>query len=444
MATLLIANALTVNEGRSSHQDVLISNGRIDAIGGDLAGKRVDRIIDAAGSALLPGMIDDQVHFRQPGLTHKGDIGTESRAAVAGGITSYMEMPNTSPATTTIERLQEKYRIAEKTSFANYGFYLGATNDNLETIKKLNPLQACGVKVFMGASTGNMLVDDPVALEQIFTCSPVIVATHCEHSPTIDANTRRFQSIHGQNIPIALHPAIRSETACYRSTAVAVNLAKRCNTRLHVLHLSTAKELALFSSKPLDEKRITAEACVHHLYFSGTDYGDKGTLIKCNPAIKTEDDRSGLLAALRDGRIDVVGTDHAPHTLEEKQQPYVAAPSGLPLVQHALVCLLEHVHDGVITLEQAVEKTAHGPARLFNVRERGYLREGYWADLVLVDLSRPTVVDDQPIHYRCNWTPFAGRTFRSSVVATIVSGHLAYMQGKIDPIPSGKRLEFAR
>ena len=444
MATLLIANALTVNEGRSSHRDVLVRNGRIDAIGGDLSGKRADRVIDAGGSALLPGMIDDQVHFRQPGLTHKGDIGTESRAAVAGGITSYMEMPNTSPATTTLDRLEKKYRIAGKTSFANYGFYLGATNDNLETIQKLNPLQACGVKVFMGASTGNMLVDDPTALEQIFTCSPVIVATHCEHSPTIDENTRRFQSIHGEDIPMALHPAIRSEAACYQSTALAVNLAKRCHTRLHVLHLSTAKELELFSSKPLDEKRITAEACVHHLYFSGTDFGDKGTLIKCNPAIKTEADRSGLLAALQDGRIDVVGTDHAPHTLEEKQRPYVAAPSGLPLVQHALVCLLEHVHDGVLTLEQAVEKTAHGPARLFNVKERGYLREGYWADLVLVDLNRPMAVDDQPIHYRCGWTPFAGRTFRSSVVATIVSGQLVYYDGKVNPDPAGKRLEFDR
>lgn len=444
MATLLIANALTVNEGRSSHQDVLVRNGRIDAIGQDLAGKRADRVIDANGNALLPGMIDDQVHFRQPGLTHKGDIGTESRAAVAGGITSYMEMPNTSPPTTTIERLEEKYRIAGKTSFANYGFYLGAANDNIETIQKLNPLQACGVKVFMGASTGNMLVDDPIALEKIFTCSPVIVATHCEHSPTIDENTRRFQTIHGQDIPMALHPAIRSEAACYRSTAAAVKLAKRCHTRLHVLHLSTAKELDLFSANPLDEKQITAEACVHHLYFSGTDYGDKGTLIKCNPAIKTASDRSGLMKALQDGRIDVVGTDHAPHTLEEKRRPYVAAPSGLPLVQHALVCLLEHVHDGVLTLEQAVEKTAHGPARLFDVRERGYLREGYWADLVLVDLNRSAAVDDQPIHYHCGWTPFAGRTFRSSIVATIVSGHLAYVEGKIDPIPSGMRLEFVR
>jgi dihydroorotase len=363
---------------------------------------------------------------------------------VAGGITSYMEMPNTSPPTTTIERLEAKYRIAGETSFANYGFYLGATNDNLETIKKLNPLQACGVKVFMGASTGDMLVDDPIALEQIFTCSPIIVATHCEHSPTIDENIRRFQSIHGQDIPMALHPAIRSETACYRSTAEAVNLAKRCHTRLHVLHLSTAKELELFSSEPLDGKRITAEACVHHLYFSGTDYGDKGTLIKCNPAIKTGSDRSGLLTALQDGRIDVVGTDHAPHTLEEKQRPYVEAPSGLPLVQHALVCLLEHVHNGVLTLEQAVEKIAHGPARLFDVKERGYLREGYWADLAMVDMQQPTVVDAQPVLYRCGWTPFAGFTFRSRVIATIVSGHLAYMDGQVDPTPAGMRLEFNR
>jgi len=444
MATLLITNALMVNEGRSYQGDVFVRDGRIEVIGGDLAGKRADRVVDAAGLTLIPGMIDDQVHFRQPGLTHKGDIGTESRAAVAGGITSFMEMPNTSPPTTSLDRLEEKYRIAEKTSFANYGFYLGATNDNIETIKKVDPLHACGVKVFMGASTGNMLVDDPAALEKIFSSSPVIVATHCEHSPTIDANTRRFQSIHGQDIPMALHPAIRSEDACYRSTAMAVNLAKRCNTRLHVLHLSTARELELFSPKPLDEKHITAEACVHHLYFSGTDYGDKGTLIKCNPAIKTEADRTGLLTALKDGRIDVLGTDHAPHTLEEKQQPYVAAPSGLPLAQHALVCLLEHFQDGVLTLEQLVEKTAHGPARLFDVKERGYLREGYWADLVLVDLNRPTAVDDQPIHYRCGWTPFAGRTFRSSVAATIVSGQLVYYDGKVNPDPAGKRLEFDR
>lgn len=444
MASILIANALTVNEGRSVHQDLLIRDGRIDAIGGDLSGRGADQVFDADGRALLPGMIDDQVHFREPGLTHKGDIRSESRAAVAGGITSYMEMPNTSPPTITIDRLEEKHRIARETSFANYSFYLGGANDNIEAVKALDPKQACGVKVFMGASTGNMLVDDPVALEQIFTHSPTIVATHCEDSPTIDANTRRFQAIHGEDIPIALHPAIRSEAACYRSTALAVELARRCDTRLHILHLSTAKELTLLSSLPLEAKRITAEVCVHHLFFSGTDYREKGSLIKCNPAIKTEADRRGLLAALQAGTIDVVGTDHAPHTLAEKQLPYMRAPSGLPLVQHALVSLLEHVHDQAISLEQLVEKTAHNPARLFALKQRGYLREGYWADLVLVDLKRSTRVDQQPVHYHCGWTPFAGRTFRSSVAATFVSGRLAFFDGKLDPRPAGRRLEFDR
>ncbi len=444
MASILITNALTVNEGRSTHQDLLIRDGRIDAIGGDLSGRGADRVIDADGRALFPGMIDDQVHFREPGLTHKGDIRSESRAAVAGGITSYMEMPNTSPPTTTIDLLEEKHRIARSTSFANYSFYLGGANDNIEAIKMLDPKQACGVKVFMGASTGNMLVDDPVALEQIFTHSPTLVATHCEDSPTIEENTRRFQAIHGEDIPIALHPAIRSEAACFRSTTLAVELARRCNTRLHVLHLSTAKELALLSSMPLETKRITAEVCVHHLLFSGTDYRDKGNLIKCNPAIKTEADRRELLAALQAGTIDVVGTDHAPHTLAEKQQSYIKAPSGLPLVQHALVCLLENVHDQVLSLEQVAEKTAHNPARLFAIKERGYIREGYWADLVLVDLKRPTVVDDQPVHYHCGWTPFAGRTFRSSVAATLVSGHIAFIDGKLHPKPKGMRLEFER
>jgi len=444
MASILIANALTVNEGRSVHQDLLIRDGRIDAIGGDLSGRGADQVFDADGRALLPGMIDDQVHFREPGLTHKGDIRSESRAAVAGGITSYMEMPNTSPPTITIDRLEEKHRIARETSFANYSFYLGGANDNIEAVKALDPKQACGVKVFMGASTGNMLVDDPVALEQIFTHSPTIVATHCEDSPTIDANTRRFQAIHGEDIPIALHPAIRSEAACYRSTALAVELARRCDTRLHILHLSTAKELTLLSSLPLEAKRITAEVCVHHLFFSGTDYREKGSLIKCNPAIKTEADRRGLLAALQAGTIDVVGTDHAPHTLAEKQLPYMRAPSGLPLVQHALVSLLEHIHDQAISLEQLVEKTAHNPARLFALKQRGYLREGYWADLVLVDLKRSTRVDQQPVHYHCGWTPFAGRTFRSSVAATFVSGRLAFFDGKLDPRPAGRRLEFDR
>ncbi len=443
MATLIV-NALTVNEGRSIHQDVRIRDGRIDAIGKALSAKDGERVIDAGGRALLPGMIDDQVHFREPGLTHKGDIGSESRAAVAGGITSFMEMPNTSPPTTTIDRLEEKHRIADGTAYANYSFYLGGANDNIEAIKRLNPQQSCGVKVFMGASTGNMLVDDPDALEQIFTHSPTIVATHCEDSPTIDENTRRFQAIHGEAIPMALHPAIRSEDACYRSSALAVKLAQQCHTRLHVLHLSTAKELDLFNSNPLDEKRITAEVCVHHLFFSGTDYAELGTLIKCNPAIKTEADRRGLLAGLKAGTIDVVATDHAPHTLAEKRQPYLKAPSGLPLVQHALVSLLEHVHDGALTLAEAVEKMAHGPARLFNVEARGYLREGYWADLVLVDLERPMAVDDQPVYYRCGWTPFAGRRFRSTVAATWVNGHLAFFDGRLDPTPAGQRLTFDR
>ncbi len=444
MATLLIVNALTINEGAALYQDVLIRDSRIEILGHDLAGRDADRVIDAQGKVLMPGMIDDQVHFRQPGLTHKGDIGSESRAAVAGGITSYMEMPNTAPPTTTIDRLEEKHHIAAQHSMANYSFYLGGANDNIATIKRLDPLASCGVKVFMGASTGNLLVDDPRALEQIFTHSPVIVATHCEDSPTIDENIRQYHAIHGQDIPMTLHPVIRSEEACYRSTALAVDLANRCHTRLHVLHLSTARELALFSAKPLDEKRITAEACVHHLHFSENDYAEKGTLIKCNPAIKTAADRAGLLQALQDGRIDVVGTDHAPHTLSEKERPYLEAPSGLPLVQHALVSLLEHVHDGLLTLEQAVEKTAHGPARLFEVKERGYLREGYWADLVVVDMQQPCAVDAQPVLYRCGWTPFAGRTFRSSVIATIVSGHLAYMNGQFDDRLTGMRLEFDR
>ena len=444
MTSFLITHAMTVNEGVSTYQDVYIRGGRIEAIAGNLSAKPADRVIDAGGRTLIPGMIDDQVHFREPGLTHKGNIASESRAAVAGGITSYMEMPNTNPPTTSTARLAEKYRIAEETSFANYGFYLGGANDNIETIKRLDPKAACGVKVFMGSSTGNMRVDDPAALEQIFTHSPVIVATHCEDDPIIEENTRRFQIIHGEDIPIALHPAIRSEEACYRSTALAVELARQCGTRLHVLHLSTAKELDLFSDGPMDEKQITAEACVHHLLFAGTDYGEKGNLIKCNPAIKTEMDREGLLAALASGKIDVVGTDHAPHTLEEKHQPYLRSPSGLPLVQHALVSLLEHVHNGVLTLPQLVEKTAHAPARRFNVKDRGYLREGYWADLVLVDMDQPTVVDDEKIYYRCGWTPFAGRTFHASVVATMVSGHLAYIDGKLDPDPKGRRLEFDR
>jgi len=444
MTTILITNALTVNEGTAIYQDVFIRDGRIEVIGNKLSGMRTDRVIDADGRALFPGMIDDQVHFREPGLTHKGNIATESRAAVVGGITTYMEMPNTSPPTTTLDLLEEKHGLAQDRSFANYSFYLGGANDNIDAVKALDPRQACGVKVFMGASTGNMLVDDPDALEQIFTHSPVIVATHCEDNGTIAENTQRLQVEHGEDIPMALHPAVRSEVACYRSTSLAVDLAQRCNTRLHVLHVSTAKELALFTSVPLDDKRITAEVCVHHLFFSEADYKGLGARIKCNPAIKTEKDRTALLAALAAGKIDVVGTDHAPHTMEEKQQPYMRSPSGLPLAQHAFVSLLEHVHDGHLTLEQVAEKTAHHPARLFEIKDRGYIREGYWADLLLVDMNRPAPVNDQPVFYRCGWTPFIGRTFRSTVVATIVSGHLAYMNGTVDPRPAGKRIQFNR
>ncbi len=444
LSSFLITNAKTINEGESICQDVLVRDGRIEALGKDLSGKQAGRVIDAKGLLLLPGMIDDQVHFREPGMTHKGDIGSESRAAVAGGITSFMEMPNTSPPTTTMERLDEKYRIAGETSFANFAFYFGGANDNIEVIKGLDPKAACGVKVFMGSSTGNLLVDDPAALEQIFTHSPIIVATHCESDIVIGENMRYIRKTHGDDIPVSLHPAIRSEEACYRSTAMAIDLAEYCNTRLHVLHVSTAKELELFPEGSPDDKKITAEACVHHLYFSDADYAAKGALIKCNPAIKTEMDRKGLLAALAGGKIDTVGTDHAPHTLEEKQQPYQQSPSGLPLVQHALVSLLEHVHEGALTLSQVVEKTAHAPARRFDVKERGYLREGYWADLVLVDTHTIAAVDDETIHYRCGWTPFAGRTFRSRIMATFVSGHLAYENGEIDPTPSGRRLEFDR
>lgn len=444
MATLAIVNAMAVNEGFSSYQDIRVQDGRIEAIGSHLSTDKVDRVIDARGRALLPGMIDDQVHFREPGLTHKGDIRSESRAAVAGGITSFMEMPNTLPATTSIEQVEAKHRIAGTNAFANYSFYLGGANDNIEEIKRLDPLQACGVKVFMGASTGNMLVDDPVSLEQIFTFSPVIVATHCEDSPTIDENTRKFQAIHGDDIPVAFHPLIRSPKACYLSSSLAVDLARRCHTRLHVLHLSTANELDLFQSLPLEEKRITAEVCVHHLFFSDADYRKKKTLIKCNPAIKTATDRKALVTALIDGRIDVVGTDHAPHTWEEKRQPYVKAPSGMPLVQHALVSLLEYVQEGRLTLEQVVEKTAHAPARLFDVKDRGYLREGYWADLVLVDMNRPTAVDEQPVYYRCGWSPFAGYSFKSSIVSTFVNGREVYSNGEFNESPFGMRLEFSR
>ena len=444
MESILIVNAAIVSEGGITAGDVYVKAGRIAQIGPDLASRSADRVIDAQGNILLPGLIDDQVHFREPGLTHKGDLVSESRAAVAGGITSYMEMPNTHPPTTSAARLEDKYQSAAGRSYANYSFYLGATNDNLQEIKALDPLSSCGVKVFMGSSTGNLLVDDGDALEAIFAHSPVIVATHCEDDTLIGENARRCREIYGEDVPMSEHPRIRSEEACYRSTAHAVALARKHGTRLHILHLTTARELSLLSARPADEKTITAEACVHHLHFDETAYAAKGTRIKCNPAIKSPADRRALLDAVGDGRIDVIATDHAPHTMEEKQRPYFQAPAGLPLVQHALVCLLEHYHEGRMSLPLIAEKTAHAPARLFQLKDRGYIREGYWADLTLVDIHRRCRVDEQPVFARCGWTPFDGVIFRSTVDTTIVSGQLAYRNGRIDSPPAGMRLAFDR
>ncbi len=442
--SILILNARIVNEGTITAGDILVRNGRIEAVGSDLSTRKADIRIDAAGKALLPGMIDDQVHFREPGLTHKGDIASESQAAVAGGITSFMEMPNTQPTTTDAAALEDKLARAAQTACANYAFYFGATNTNLEAVKAVDPQRTCGIKVFMGASTGNMLVDDPVVLEGIFAHAPVLVATHCEDTPTITRNEKAFRERFGEDVPFQHHPDIRSREACFKSSALAIDLARRLGTRLHVLHLTTADELALFDAGPANAKQITAEVCVHHLFFSRPDYATRGADIKCNPSVKEESDRDALVQAVVDGRIDVIATDHAPHTREEKNQTYFKAPSGLPLVQHALPALLEHYHAGRLSLPLIVEKTSHTVARLFGVQERGFIREGYWADLVLVDLEKPTPVSDQPIWSKCGWTPFAGLTLRSTVDTTIVSGRLAYRQGRVWPECRGQALTFDR
>lgn len=444
MKTILIVNAQIVNEGTIQTGDIYVVDGRIDQVGGDLSSRQAAVLIDAAGLYVLPGMIDDQVHFREPGMPHKGDIHSESMAAVAGGITSFMDMPNTLPPTTTRERLEEKYTLSAGRSFANYSFYLGGTNDNIDEIKALDPAAACGIKVFMGASTGNMLVDDPQTLEKIFLEAPTVVATHCEDTPTIQANERNIRARYGKNVPIQAHPEIRSADACFRSSSLAVDLARRNGTQLHLLHLTTAREMELLSDHPLPDKRITAEVCVHHLFFDDSSYADLGTRIKCNPAIKTREDRTALAEAVKDNRIDVIATDHAPHTLEEKQKPYFEAPAGLPLAQHALICLLEHHHRDIFPLSLIAEKTAHAPARLFQLKDRGFIREGYWADLTLIDLNRPHCVDNEPILSRCGWSPFEGLTFRSSVAATIVSGHLAYQRNLVNPQPAGMRLAINR
>ncbi len=387
-------------------------------------------------------MIDAHVHFREPGLTPKGDLASESRAAVAGGVTSFMDMPNTLPPTTTLEALEDKCRRAAAASLANYAFYFGATNSNLDAVARLPPGSACGVKVFMGASTGDMLVDAPHSLERVFAESPLLVAAHCEDTPRILANEARLRERWGPAVPPEAHPEIRDAEACYASSSLAVALAKRHGTRLHLLHLSTAREMELLSSGPMGSKSITAEACVHHLYFTAEDYATLGNRLKCNPAVKSPADREALLAALADGRIDTVGTDHAPHTIEEKQRPYLQAPSGIPLIQHALPCLLEHVQDGRISLGLVVEKTSHAVADRFGIIDRGFIREGYWADLVLVDLNRPFRVTRTALQSKCGWSPFQGREFRSSVVGTLVSGHLAFRDGLCHPIPAGRRLEF--
>ncbi|MCC7257279.1 MAG: dihydroorotase [Gammaproteobacteria bacterium] len=439
--SLLIVNARIVNEDRITEGDVFVRDGRIEQVGFGLTGAKADRVIDARGRHLLPGMIDDQVHFREPGLTHKGDIATESAAAVAGGITSFMDMPNTIPNATTRTALADKYLLAAGRARANYAFWLGGANDNIEEIRALRPEQACGVKVFMGASTGNMLVDDPVTLDRIFADSPLLIATHCEDSSLIRENEHRLRERYGDDVPVSAHPQIRSEESCWRSSSLAIELARRHDARLHVLHLTTAREMVLFTPGPLAGKRITAEVCVHHLCLDDTRYQDLGNLIKCNPAIKTAADRAALLAAVGEDRIDVIATDHAPHALREKEQHYLRAPSGLPLVQHALPLLLEHHHDGSLSLETIVRKTSHAVADLFGIADRGYVREGYWADLVLVNLDHSTEVRGDEVLYKVAWSPFEGMTLRSSIQMTLVNGVPVWEGGGLTGEIAGRRLE---
>jgi dihydroorotase len=443
MSSVLIRNARLVNEGREFDGDLLVSNGRIVKIARSIEGENAKVEIDAKGQWLLPGMIDDQVHFREPGAPTKGSIHTESRAAVAGGITSFMDMPNTNPATLTLEALAEKKRRAAINSVANYGFHFGVSQDNLDTVAALNPCEVAGVKVFMGASTGNMLVDDPEILERLFAEVPTILLAHCEHTPSIKANAANLHELFGDRLPPAAHALIRNAETCYRSSSMAVDLAKRHGTRLHVLHLTTAREVALFEDKPLAQKHITAEVCLHHLLFDDRDYPHLGNLIKCNPAIKTQSDRDALRAALNSNRLDVIGSDHAPHTWAEKQRPYAQAPAGLPLVQHALPALLELVADDVLPITTLVAKTSHRVADLFAIPDRGYLREGYWADLVLVE-AQTLEVDRQPILSQCGWTPFAGRSFRHRVNATMVSGQIAWREGRVNEGCRGLALRFMR
>lgn len=444
MGYLLIKNGLVVNQSVTQQQDILIKDDKIEKIAQDISHSSA-RVIDATNLHVLPGVIDDQVHFREPGLTHKATIYSEAKAAVAGGITSFMEMPNTIPNTLTQKLLQEKYNIASQTSLANYSFYMGASNDNIEEVLKTNKQNVCGVKVFMGSSTGNMLVDNEKTLENIFSKCDSLIATHCEDEQTIRNNIANYQEKYGDEIPIQYHPIIRSEEACFLSSSLAVELAKKHGTRLHVLHISTAKELALFTNTiPLKEKKITAEACIHHLWFSDNYYNTKGTFIKWNPAVKTENDRKAILKAVIDNTIDVIATDHAPHTLEEKQNNYLKAPSGGPLVQHALLAMLELVKKQEISLEQVVKKMSHDVADLFNIKDRGYIKEGYNADLVLVNFKKPHGVTKSSILYKCGWSPFESTIFNSSVEKTIVNGNVVFDGGIFNEEVKGKRLLFDR
>ena len=441
---ILIQGASIINEGVIKQQDVYVKDGKIQKIADDLSDINASEVINANGLHLLPGMIDDQVHFREPGLTHKAEIKTEAAAAVAGGITSYMEMPNTNPVTDSAAEIQKKLDLAADKSLANYAFYLGGTNSNLENIKNIDPNLVCGVKVFMGSSTGNMLVDDPEVLAGIFKHSPVLIVTHCEDTPMITENEKAAFEKYGEDVPMEEHAEIRSRQACLKSSSLAVKLAKEHGSNLHVLHLTTKDELDMFTQGEIDNKKITAEVCVHHLSFDKRDYATLGSQIKCNPSVKLKEDREALIKAVNENVIDIIATDHAPHTWDEKQQKYFKAPSGLPLVQHVLLKLFEFYHEGVFSLEKIVNKTSHNVAKRYQIKNRGYIREGYWADLVLVDLNKPQTVTKDSLRYKCGWSPFVGQEFRSTIKATLVNGNIIYKDGQIVSDAKGVALEFDR
>lgn len=447
-ADVLLTNALVVNEGAVTKAHIAIQGGlikKIIPVEDGLQGVDAKETLNLEGLHIFPGVIDDQVHFREPGLTHKGELYTEARAAVAGGTTTYMEMPNTVPSATTVDKLEQKYSRASEVSLANYSFYIGTTNTNIDDVTAINPANVCGIKIFMGSSTGDMLVDDPIGLENIFKYGQTIITTHCEVDPMVKQSLQHYKSIYGDNVPVWYHPFIRSREACLASSRQAIELASKHNSKLHILHISTAEETLLFdNNKPLAEKRITAEACIHHMWFSGADYKTKGNFIKWNPAVKTAYDRDAIFNAVLENRIDVIATDHAPHTLEEKQQPYLNAPSGGPLVQHSLVAMLDFYHQGKISLERIAEKMSHNVAILFQINRRGFIREGYYADLAVVDLNSPNTVDKSNILYKCGWSPFDGHTFKSAVKHTFVNGNHVYNNGVINEDTRGMRLTFNR